>query len=152
MDGLIQRRQARQTGKWMQGQRRRKMTLLLLTAEAEGRAGRESRLSRQGKGPQETSYLAVDKKSWPLCLTGPAAVVAGDLCLHQGRLPLKPPLVSLHQASLEHAVWLLAPSQNSENRSKPRIQTMCFPTFMPCKPQDACSTPDKRSSKRGMAQ
>lgn len=95
MDGLVQRRQARQTGKRVQGQRRRKMTLLHLTAEAEGRAGSKSRLSRQGKGPQET-YLAVDKKSWPLYLTGPAAVVAGNLCLHQGRLPLKPPLVSLH--------------------------------------------------------
>lgn len=83
----------------------------LLAAKAESKAGEVSRLSRQERDPWQTSYLAVDKKSWNLCPTGPAAIMAMDQCLHQGRLPLKPPLVSLHQASLDHAVWLLAPSQ-----------------------------------------
>lgn len=32
--------------------------------------------------------------------------MATDQGLQQGRLPLKPPLVSLHQASLDHTVWL----------------------------------------------
>lgn len=66
---------------------------------------------------RETSHLAVEQKSWNLCHAGlPPVLLAMSQGLHQGGLPLKPTLVSLHQASLDHAVRLLAPSQNKEGR------------------------------------
>lgn len=64
-----------------------------------------------------TSHLAVDQKSWNLCRAGlPPVLLAMSQGLHQGGRPLKPTLVSLHQASLDHAVRMLAPSQNKEGR------------------------------------
>lgn len=65
----------------------------------------------------ETAHLAVDQKSWNLSRAGlPPILLAMSQGLHQGGLPLKPALVSLHQASLDHTVRLLAPSQNNEGR------------------------------------
>lgn len=65
----------------------------------------------------EVSHLAVDQKSWDLCFAGlPPVLLAVNQGLYQGRLPLKPTLIPLHQASLEHTVRLLTPSQNNEDR------------------------------------
>lgn len=63
------------------------------------------------------SHLAIDQKSWNLwCASLPPVLLAMNQGLPQGRLPLTPALVSLHQASLDHTVRLLAPSQNNEGR------------------------------------
>lgn len=64
--------------------------------------------------PAGASYLATDEQGGEQCPTPAAgALLALSGNLRQGRLALEPTLVSFHQASLDHAVWLLAPSQNN---------------------------------------
>lgn len=85
----------------------------------------------RGAGPGGGgSHLAVDQKSWPLCLAGlPPGLLAVDRGWHQGMLPLRPARVPLHQAPLDHAVRLLLPSQNVQMLSSLTLQ---IAAVLPC--------------------
>lgn len=93
------------------------------TTRAEGRVGEGS----QAPGGGGVSHLAVDQESQPLGLAGPPpALLAVGQGLCQGRFPCRPALAPLHQAPLDHAVWLLARHRTRE-RLNPGSGLLSFP-------------------------